>query len=169
MGLMAASMYGQDTGALAAAKAACGPGDPKFSVATAPPKGVKAGNEGKALLYVLEVQDHVAFCPLGCGETVKIGLDGAWSGATKSNSFLVLPVEPGEHHLCAEWDARVWRQHKHLELSSFLAESGKNYYFRVHITPATTDSIEAFHFDAINEDEGKLLVASRPQSLWTEK
>lgn len=169
MGLLTASMYGQGTGAVAAAKSACGPGDPKFSVKTEPAKDVRASDEGEAQLYILEVQDHVAICPFGCGETVKLGLDGRWAGATKGNSFLVLPVESGEHHLCVEWDAHAWRLHKHVQLAGFSAEKGKSYYFRVHITPGTTETIDMFRFEPVDADEGKLLVASRPQSVWTNK
>lgn len=169
LGFITASLYGQTANSLAIAKAACGVGDPKYSVTTTPTKAVNGNDEDKAQLYLLEVQDRVAFCPLGCGEIVKVGLDGHWAGATKGNSYLVLPVSSGQHHLCAEWDARAWRLHKHLELSSFSAESGKSYYFRVHITPGTTETIESYRFDPVNEDEGKLLVASRSRSVWTNR
>jgi hypothetical protein len=167
LGFITAAMHGQTAGSLAAAKAACGAGDPKYSVKTIPSKVVSGVDEGKAQLYLLEVQDHVAFCPLGCGEIVKLGLDGEWAGATKGNSYLVLPVASGEHHLCAEWDSRAWRLHKHLELAAFRAEATKSYYFRVHITPGTTETIETYRFEPVNEDEGKLLVASLSRSIWT--
>lgn len=167
LGFITASLYGQSADSLATAKAACGVGDPKYSVTTTPAKAVIGNNEGKAQLYLLEVQDRVAFCPLGCGETVKLGLDGNWAGATKGNSYLVLPVSSGQHHLCAEWDAHAWRLHKHLELSEFSAEPGKPYYFRVHITPGTTETIGSYRLEPVNEDEGKLLVASRSRSVWT--
>ena len=169
LGLITASMHGQNTGSLAAATSACGAGDPKYSVVTGPVKDVNGNGEGKAHLYLLEVQDHVANCPLGCGQTVKLGLDGEWAGATKGNSYLMLPVSSGEHHLCAEWDARAWRLHKHLELAAFSANVGKSYYFRVHITPRTTETNEAYSLELVNEDEGKLLVASRARSVWTKQ
>ncbi len=148
MGLLTASMYGQEHG-----RSRCGgqvgmrPGRPQsFPLRRNRPSDVRASDEGEAQLYILEVQDHVAICPFGCGETVKLGLDGRWAGATKGNSFLVLPVESGEHHLCVEWDAHAWRLHKHVQLAGFSAEKGKSYYFRVHITPGTTETIDLFRF-----------------------
>ncbi len=169
LGFVTASLDGQSISTLASAQTACGMGNPKYSVTTTPTKVVSGDNQGNAQLYLLEVQDHVALCPLGCGQIVKLGLDGDWVGATKGNSYLVLPISSGEHHLCAEWDWRAWRLHKHLELAKVLVESGKSYYFRVHITPGTTETIESYRFEPVNEDEGKLLLGSLPQASWTKQ
>lgn len=167
LGFITASLYGQSAGSLATAKASCGVGNPKYSVTTTAATVGDGDIKGKAQLYLLEVQDHVAFCPLGCGQTVKLGLDGDWAGATKGNSYLVLPISSGEHHLCAEWDSHAWRLHKHLELAAVSVEPGKSYYFRMHITPGTTETMESYRFEPVNEDEGKVLVASLPRTTWT--
>ena len=167
LGFVTASMYGQNTGPLAAAKAACGAGEPKYSVTAASAKVSNENDEGKAQLYLLQVQDHVANCPLGCGQTVKLGLDGEWAGATKGNSYLVLPVIPGEHHLCAEWDARAWRLHGIWNWRPF-QWSRENLIISC-ISPQGRPRRPNLQLQPVNEDEGKLLVASRTRIVWTKK
>ncbi len=39
--------------------------------------------------------------------TVKWGVDGNWVGATQRDTYFYLSVDPGEHHLCAEWESAV--------------------------------------------------------------
>jgi hypothetical protein len=58
---------------------------------------------GKALIYVSEVFKKV---PGEWGNpTIRIGLDGAWMGATRANSYVAFSVDPGEHHLCTNWQS----------------------------------------------------------------
>jgi hypothetical protein len=41
---------------------------------------------------------------LGCSVfSPRIGVDGSWVGATKGDSYFVLDVDPGVHHVCADW------------------------------------------------------------------
>ena len=146
-------------------KAACGPANSKFKVNTNSAAGTSALVAGKANVYIVEVQERVGFCPFGCGITVKAGMDGSWIGATSGNSFLMVPVDPGEHHLCAAWQSKLSGVRRHLQLIGFTAEAGKAYYFRTHITPGTTETILKMDFQAINADEGELLVDSSPKSI----
>jgi hypothetical protein len=58
---------------------------------------------GKALVYFVEDDSNFNATPK---PTVRVGLDGAWVGATHGNSYFYFSVDVGEHHLCASWQGR---------------------------------------------------------------
>ncbi len=98
--------------------------------------------------------------------TIRIGLDGAWMGATRANSYIAFSVDPGEHHLCTNWQSHFKRLSREAAFTGFTAEAGKTYYFRARIGyetvgAATTMTLD---LDPVNADEGKYLVASNPPS-----
>jgi len=114
---------------------------------------------GKALVYVIEDQRFKAVNDV----TVRVGLDGSWIGANRGNSYLFFSAEPGEHHLCANWNISVYPgpldNDRQISLNHFTAEPGKVYYFRVRtIGGQTIEPI--FDMDQVNSDEGQLLLAS---------
>ena len=37
--------------------------------------------------------------------TVRLGMDGTWTGADNRTSYFVMEVTPGVHHLCASWQS----------------------------------------------------------------
>jgi hypothetical protein len=97
--------------------------------------------------------------------TIKVGMDGAWLGATKGNSYIFTTVEPGEHHLCANWQSGIVAPSDVFALANFTAEAGKTYYFRVRayrgrIYSETGQEASSLDLDAANSDEGQYLVAS---------
>ncbi len=61
---------------------------------------------GKAQVYFVQDKDVGS---LGIGGTVEslIGIDGQWVGMNKNNSYFSVPVEPGDHHLCANVQSHV--------------------------------------------------------------
>ena len=88
--LLAVSAFAQEQpGAVAAA---CGPKE-AFEVKLDQSQHILVQPDpGKARIYF--VQDIGAVnCLGGCG--TKIGLDGAWVGANKQNSYFSVSVEPG--------------------------------------------------------------------------
>ena len=99
-------------------KAACGATNENFKVSTDKSTDTPAPVPGKAQIFVEEVQDRVALCPIGCGIIVKVGVDGGWVGATSGNSFLATTVDPGEHHLCVAWQSKRTGLRKNLQLSA---------------------------------------------------
>lgn len=109
------------------AAAACGPSDITFDVKldTMHHNLVQPENE-KALIYF--IQDiGLRSNPY---DVTKVGVDGAWLGANRGNSYFSVSVTPGEHHLCIQAQA----QHasgKVIELAHFTAEAGNVYYFRI--------------------------------------
>lgn len=89
--LLSCCACGQDNAAIARAEAACGPLNVKFDVkADASQHLTPAPENGKALIYVVGEEWGGAF-----------GVDGKWAGAISAGTYFFLPIDPGEHHLCA--------------------------------------------------------------------
>src|SRR5579859_48548 len=156
--LLSCVAFAQDDAAIAKAKAACGPDDVFFSVKTSEGSHPAATVEpGKALVYVIG-QD---FACSGCGKVVRIGLDAAWAAAVDFGSYTSFSVEPGEHHLCTNWQSFFAGSKKPVGLANLTAEAGKVYYFRVRV-PALNHPV--IDLDLVNADEGQYLVASSKMS-----
>ena len=102
----------------------------------------------------------------GCAVT-KEGLDGDWVGANKGNSYIFFFAEPGERHLCMNWQSRFEARSRVFAVANFTAEAGKTYYYRARLFPGHLDI--SFDLDPINSDQGKLLVASSMLSASTAK
>lgn len=155
--LLATSAFAQTA---ADHQTACGPADAKFD-AQATIQTAAQPEPGKALVYVAEDFRKV----LGeiSNPTLRVGMDGAWLGATRENSYLAFTVEPGDHHLCTSWQSRWHRLSKLAAFAGFTAEAGKVYYFRERITYASTGGNSAsmnLDLEPLNRDEGQYLVTS---------
>jgi Protein of unknown function (DUF2846) len=111
---------------------------------------------GKAQVYFIQDKGLQSF---GIGGTVvsMIGIDGAWTGENKNNSYFSVSVEPGEHHVCANM------QFLPMELSHFIAEAGNIYYFRERVVP-TRFGVYLF-LELVDSEEGKYLIATYPLSV----
>lgn len=145
----------------------CGPSKTKFEVTLNSSQAVPAQPEsGKALVFVIEVFQR----PPGqiATPTIRVGLDGAWVGANHGTSYLSFSVNPGEHHLCTNWQSVFKRLSDQHSLTSFTAEAGKTYFFRVqtHVESEGRGS-EVWYIDLqpVNPDEGKYLIGSAPLSV----
>jgi hypothetical protein len=156
---LAASAFAQDS--VVPAATACGPLDSKFDAHVEPGQTAAQLEPGKALVYVAE---DFTKAPGELGNpTLRVGLDGAWVGATRTDSYLAFAVEPGEHHLCTSWQSHWQRLSKLAAFAGFTAQPGKVYYFRERIAYASAgDHVANMHLDLepINPDEGQYLVAS---------
>ncbi len=155
--LLASSLaFAQDQAAIAAAQAACGSKDVKFDAKqdlTQHP--TPQPDADKALVYVVQEigQEQCKRCALS-----KVGMDGAWVGANQGSSYFVFATDPGEHHLCLNWQSRFEGRSRAFSMADFTAAAGKVYYFRARIFPGHYDY--SFDLDPINSDQGKFLVAS---------
>ncbi len=163
--LFATSAFAQDRSAITAAQAACGPKNVQFETQTAKGQSLPQVESGKSLVYVVEVFEKVV------GElsrpTLRVGLDGKWVGADKGNSYISFLVDPGEHHLCTNWQSRWKRFSNEAAFASLTADPGKVYYFRAVITEhggSTGASTFSLDLEPVNGDEGKYLVASSASS-----
>lgn len=173
--LLAASAFAQDQAAIAASESACGPKDTKFEVKPNAIQHPTAQPEsGKAVVYVVE---DLGQCP-GCivsnsfggffnsvdNAVTKIGMDGTWMGANRGSSYIFFAADPGEHHLCMNWQSRLHERSRAYAMANFTAEEGKVYYFRERVFPGHSGDY-VFELDPVNSDEGKYLVALSPASF----
>src|ERR1700683_4199892 len=124
--LFSISAFAQNLSA-AAAESACGPSNIQFAIKTsnnahqlAPP------DPGRALVYVVEDQKFKVVNDV----TTRVGVDGAWGGANRGDSYFSFAVEPGKHHLCTDWISDFLPGGRLVSLTSFTAESGSVYYLR---------------------------------------
>jgi len=155
---------------------ACGDDKVKFNVKTqagqpapAPPVA------GKAQIVFIETMDeeNLAFCK-DCDVVARLGLDGAWVGANKGNSYFAYTVEPGEHHLCTNWDSpRAFLSQK-VGVADFTAEPGKTYYFQarflIKMVDIDTAQLEQrLDLTQLSDDEGKYQVKISALSTGTPK
>jgi hypothetical protein len=140
---------------------ACGPSNIQFDVKTEKNQHPTAQvPDGKALVYVVEIFEKPGN-QLG-KPTTKVGVDGPWVGANKSDSYFFFPVEPGDHHLCLVWQSALKRYSKKVSLTNFSAEAGKAYYFRARVLEHDERLGAWFTLDMepVNNDEGQLLIGS---------
>ncbi len=147
--LLSCAAMAQNDAAIEKAKSACGPGQIHFDVeAIDYPNSVTQPPSGKALVYVI-AEGQI---------TARIGLNGTWVGAVQGNSHLFFPVDPGEHHVCASWQSVFIKSNKLVVLSSFTAEAGKIYYFRVRATIQGQNASPLLDMEPINGDQGSYMV-----------
>lgn len=136
----------------------CGPNDIEFEVRTSKHQPDTPDDSGKAKIYVVEVIRRPFFQP--DAPTIRVGLDGTWVGATYGSSYFAFSVDPGEHHVCTQWQSSLKSRERKAGFASFTAEAGKRYYFRVRITPHI-----GMELDRVDPDEGKFLVSSSALSV----
>jgi len=149
--------------------AACGPRDTEFNVKIdKTPHSIAEPEAGKALVYVIEDQETKNILDV----TIRIGLEGAWMGASRGDSHFFFTVDPGVHHLCADWLLTIDPDERIVALANFTAEAGKTYYFRARNWGSMRSRDIAYRvldLDAVNEDQGRLLVARSGLSVSTQK
>lgn len=156
----------QSAAAVTRAESACGPAGVNFRVVPNTKDSTSSSPmTGKAQVYVIEEYRNPSY-KVGKGPTLRIGMDGQWAGAVHHDSYLLLPINAGEHHFCTNWQSRFKSLSRLISLTSLTAEPGKTYYLRARVTfrnawkgaPWYTLSLEP-----VNEDEARLLLAQRRQ------
>jgi hypothetical protein len=171
--LVALPAVAADLPAVAPVKAACGPDNVKFNASPIGGQPAAQPEAGKALVYVVEE----LFRPADelITPTVRVGVDGSWVGANYGTSYLFFSVEPGEHHLCADWQsAPRWIGEK-VSLTSIKVEADRTYYVRARVLDQgkhgllDEGSSVVLDLEQINSDEGQLLVATSPLSGYRQK
>jgi hypothetical protein len=142
---------------------ACGNDEVKFNVTTqkAQPAAV-APEAGKATIILVETMETPYFRFWSHRDvTTRFGVDGAWVGANQGNSYFTLAVDPGEHHLCVNWQSVSCRLKQKVGLASFSAEPGKIYYYQAKVTlkPVSNNYSErSLELTPLDEDNGKYRV-----------
>lgn len=135
----------------------CGPNDVSFTVSK-PKSAPPAASADKATLVVVQ---RVGLC-VGCSVT-RVGLDGAWIGANKGKSFFAVPIEAGEHHICADWGAPLANTEARIGLTDFQADPGKTYYFETEIETQDPNGAPRMILKQLSADMGTFLAARSEQ------
>jgi hypothetical protein len=160
---------------------ACGDDSIKFDVSTQKnqpaPEPPPAGSA--QIIFVEEQNERASFHLV----TVRYGVDGNWVGANYGDSYFVLNVTPGVHHLCVNAQGNK----KAVGVTSFTAEAGKVYYYEARTTVTTSGggmvtthgpngatgtgfapgSIDkTFQFNELSEDEGKYRIKAWKLATW---
>jgi hypothetical protein len=158
-------------GARAPAGPGCGPPSVKFDVKTEKkPKTAPVSRSGKAIVFFL--QDDLKFGSRP-RPTTRFGIDGTWVGATHANSYFFALVDPGEHHVCANWQSRVilFSPTRSTAATHFKAVAGKVYYFRARDIAIFDHPGGALLYEpevrlsALDADEARVLMGSFSYSL----
>ena len=141
----------------------CGPANVKFNVKTTSERpAMPAADSTKSLVYFLQDDVHFESRPR---PTTRFGIDGNWVGATQANSYFFVSVDPGEHHLCANWQNRVsvGIPLRPTAALHFNAEAGKAYYFRAKDIGRggnSTAPIAEVVLEKTDRDEAQVLMGS---------
>jgi hypothetical protein len=144
---------------------ACGNEKVSFEIQLQKNPSVPSGPEtGKAQVFLIEKSEKppvYSLSCIGCSTITRFGVDGAWVGATKDNSYFSISLDPGVHHLCAVLG-------KEVDAEPLSVEQGKAYYFQVEYKAVATDYGTPDHpnsqtnisvkFSTLNEDDGKYRV-----------
>jgi len=109
---------------------------------------------GKAIVYFLQDDSNFVATPR---PTTRFAVDGGWVGATHSDSYFYFPVDAGEHHLCAIWQAGGLDAAVRSGAAHFAAEAGHVYYFRAQ-NSSRQDGVRTIEFGRVDSDEAKLLI-----------
>jgi hypothetical protein len=144
---------------------ACGDDKTKVDVAAHEPSSAPPTANATSATLVF-VQRLVESC-IGCSVT-RVGLDGTWIGANKGASFFPVTTAPGEHHVCAFWEAPGARIENKIGLTELEALAGQIYYFEIEIGPRSTGEF-AMRLKPISADMGAFFVSRSKQSVATPK
>jgi Protein of unknown function (DUF2846). len=136
-------------------------------------------DDSKAIIVFVESIDKSAldFC-IKCDATVRFGVDGAWAGANKGNSFFSIPVAAGEHHICANWQSRMKALSSKVGMTTIMAEAGHVYYIEAAIKSVngkvngtngdvSTSTDWNFTLAQVDQDQGKYRVKLSAQAVAT--
>jgi len=149
--LLALSARAQDEDTRPLGSPACGGPNTKFKVTTDKRPHPAQSESGKALLYFIQDDSEYGARPR---PTTRMGIDGKWAGATHGDSYFYISIDPGVHHLCANWqsalDSRVAAAH-------FTAEAGGTYYFAAMDLGGRYVGTN-LTLTPLDSDEGQLLV-----------
>jgi hypothetical protein len=146
---------------------ACGPQDIRFDVKTEKGQHPAQPDPGKALVYFIEDDSDFGSFPK---PTTRMGVDGEWAGATHGNSYFYVSVNPGVHHLCANWQSSVLLG-KGIKTAAahFTAEAGGVYYFEVKNTYWLEHGSPGMSLKPLDSDQGQLLANMLALSIFRQK
>jgi hypothetical protein len=122
----------------------------------------------KALIYVFEDEKRDEKVVQLGSVTTRVGLDGKWIGANHGTSYFSVIAQPGEHHLCTDWQSSLKRYSRLGSALTVSFEPGKAYFFRVQIE-YLPDRPAAVKLEQIDPAQGQFLVSSHSLSTARER
>jgi hypothetical protein len=163
--VLPAIVFAQESSSPSRVDAACGPSEVQFDASAAAGQPPSQPEAGKALVYVIE--DFRRAPAELANPTIRVGVDGQWMGAVRGDTYIVLSLDPGEHHLCTRWQSSFKRLSSLVSFHHLDAEVGKTYYYRARITYSLYGNGTAnmnLDLDPVDSDEGRYLVVSSQMS-----
>ena len=146
----------------ASVPAACGDNSVKFAMQQGQKSAILTPAQDNALVYVI-AQGAYVDNPSRCGVITRVGLDGRWIGANCEHSYLTFTVEPGEHHLCSNWQTKVFYHPQPASLIGFNAKAGSVYFFRAAIYGGAQAPL-LIDLQPLNPDEAQFLLSTSSSS-----
>ena len=142
--LLSCCALAQDKRAISRAEAGCGPQDRKFDIKTESRHPAPTPEDGKALIYFVADGNLTSI----------FGVDGKWVGAVGGGRYFFVPIDPGEHHVCAMLQSFSKAE---VSLHSLKAEPGGTYYFRTRMVGINTGFV--LELAQLDPDEGRWFIA----------
>jgi len=138
----------------------CGPESTRFEVkGQSGRQPLPVPEAGKAQVVFLQDDQRFESRPR---PTTRFGIDGAWVGATQSDSWFSVSVDAGEHHLCANWQSKVVLAGPVRPTAAlrFTAEAGQTYWFVARDYIVVNHHPAEVVIEPLDSDEGQLLANS---------
>ena len=150
--LLACCAHAKDKRAISRAEVGCGPQNVKYEVKTNESQHpTPAPEQGKALIYFV-ADGHL---------TTSFGFDEQWVGAIDGGGYFFVPIDPGEHHVCAMLQSFLTQKLltglPRVSVHSLNAEPGGTYYFRTRMVGISTGFV--LQLEQLDSDEGRWFVA----------
>lgn len=158
--LLSCCAFAQDKRAISEAEVGSGPQDAKYEVKSdGPQHPTPTPEDGKALIYVVADGDL----------TTLFGVDGKWVGAVNGGitggRYFFVPIDAGEHHVCAMLQSShpllpgfgVRGSGPRVSVHSLKAEPDGTYYFRTRMVGINTGFVP--QLNQLDSDEGRWFVA----------
>jgi hypothetical protein len=143
----------------------CGKPDAGFDIKTQKnPAAPVAPQPGQSTLVFVQRNSGC----IGCS-VVRIGLDGAWAGANRGNSYFTVAVEPGDHHVCAWWDAPLARMESRIGLTNLAAGPDQVYYYEIVVAKYGNSGAPFMRLKPLSPDMGAFLASRSSLSTATPK
>jgi hypothetical protein len=144
---------------------ACGDNNARLNVLTQNrPATLPAPTPNAATLVFVQRNIRCVGCSIS-----RVGLDGAWIGADKGNSYFSFAAVPGVHHVCAYWEAPLARIENKLELTDLTTQAGQIYYFEIEVTLPGPQEAPVMRLRQLSPEMGAFLVTRSKQSVMATK
>jgi hypothetical protein len=108
--------------------------------------------------------------PMARFPVIRFGVNGAWVGANKGNSYFTVDVSPGEQNVCVSAQGVMPGVAKDfIDMQSFTAEAGKVYYYEARfgmVGGGNGGGVVTFGLAPLSENEGKYRVKAWKLATW---